>query len=89
MIERTYFEPADLKQARSYLTKHPEARIVAGGTDLVVAARSRKSALPASLVAIHRLTGLSGIEERRGGSVRIGALTTHGELEESALMRRS
>lgn len=87
MIDRAYFEPADLKQARAVLAKHTDARVVAGGTDLVVAARSGKSTLPATLVAIHRLKDLSGIEKGRGGRLRIGALTTHGDLEESELIR--
>ncbi|HSS93276.1 MAG TPA: xanthine dehydrogenase family protein subunit M [Candidatus Dormibacteraeota bacterium] len=87
MIERTYFQPEDLKQARSILAKHPDAAIVAGGTDLVVAARSGKSPLPASLIAIHSLRELSGIEANRAG-VKIGALTTHGDLEASDTIRR-
>ena len=39
------------------------ARVVAGGTDLVVGARQGKVPLPASLVAIHRLDELRGIDE--------------------------
>jgi CO/xanthine dehydrogenase FAD-binding subunit len=89
VIERTYFQPADLKQARSILAKHPDAAIVAGGTDLIVAARSGKSPLPASLIAIHSLRELSGIEANRAGGLKIGALTTHGDLETSDIIRRS
>jgi CO/xanthine dehydrogenase FAD-binding subunit len=89
VIDRTYFQPADLKQARAFLAKHPDARVVAGGTDLVVAARSGKSALPQNLVAIHALKELSGIEEGRGGRLDIRALTTHGDLESSEVIRRS
>jgi len=89
VIDRTYFQPADLKGARSFLAKHPDARVVAGGTDLVVAARSGKNALPQSLVAIHSLKELTGIEEGRGGRLEIRALTTHGDLEGSELIRQS
>lgn len=89
MIDRTYFQPADLKEARSFLARHPEARVVAGGTDLVVAARSGKSALPQSLVAIHALKELSGIEPGRGGRLEIRALTTHRDLESSDVVRQS
>jgi CO/xanthine dehydrogenase FAD-binding subunit len=55
------------------------ARPVAGGTDLVVGARQGKAALPESVVAIHRVDELRGIEEADGG-LRLGALTTHAEL---------
>ncbi|HEY1370728.1 MAG TPA: FAD binding domain-containing protein [Gaiellaceae bacterium] len=55
------------------------ARPVAGGTDLVVGARQGKAPLPESLVAIHRLEELRGIEEADGG-LHIGALTSHADL---------
>ena len=56
------------------------ARPVAGGTDLVVGARQGKMPLPESLVAIHRLAELRGLEETSGGGLRLGALATHAEL---------
>ena len=88
MIDRTYLVPSDLEQARSMLSEHDGLRIVAGGTDLVVAARSGKAALPERLIAIHRLKELSGIHSQAGGGLRIGALTTHGDLETSATVTR-
>jgi CO/xanthine dehydrogenase FAD-binding subunit len=89
VIDRTYFQPVDLKQAKAFLAKHPDARVVAGGTDLVVAARSGKSPLPAGLVAIHALRELSGLEPYRRGGIEIGALTTHSDLEGSSIVRHS
>jgi len=62
------------------------ARPVAGGTDLVVGARQGKAPLPASLVAVHRLDELRGIQEAKGG-LRIGALTTHAEIVANPLVR--
>jgi len=62
------------------------ARPVAGGTDLVVGARQGKAPLPESLVAIHRLGELRGIEETEGG-LRLGALTTHAEIVAHPLVR--
>jgi CO/xanthine dehydrogenase FAD-binding subunit len=56
------------------------ARPVAGGTDLVVASRQGKSPLPASLVAIHRVAELAGIEVTGDGFLRVGALATHAEI---------
>ncbi|MFN8224108.1 MAG: FAD binding domain-containing protein [Gaiellales bacterium] len=55
------------------------ARPVAGGTDLVVGARQGKSPLPPTIVAIHRVAELRGIEED-DGVVRLGALATHAEI---------
>ena len=55
------------------------ARPIAGGTDLVVGARQGKSPLPASLVAIDRIAGLSKIDVADHGIV-IGAGVTHARL---------
>ncbi len=62
------------------------ARPVAGGTDLVVGARQGKAPLPESLVAIHRIGELRGIEEANGG-LRLGALATHAEIAAHPLVR--
>ena len=83
-----YFEPADLKQARDLLSRHPSAAIVAGGTDLVVGSRSGKRPLPKSLVAIHRVNELRGIEGQHRGGLRIGALTSHADVESSSVVLR-
>ena len=61
------------------------ARAVAGGTDLVVGARQGKAPLPESIVAIHRVAELRGVEND-GASLRLGALATHEELAEYALV---
>jgi CO/xanthine dehydrogenase FAD-binding subunit len=55
------------------------ARPVAGGTDLVVGARQGKAPLPESLVAIHRVAELHGVEDVDGG-LRLGPLATHAEV---------
>ncbi len=62
------------------------ARVVAGGTDLVVGHRQGKAPLPDRVVAIDRLAALQGIvsndepESHDTVAVRIGALVTHAEL---------
>lgn len=55
------------------------ARPIAGGTDLVVAARHGKAPLPDSLVAIDRIVELGGIEVT-DTTVRIGAAVNHHRL---------
>ena len=86
MAGRTYAEPRTVDEAVALLTElGPDAGIVAGGTDLVVGARSGKAPLPRALVAIHRLAELEGIAN--GSLLRLGALVTHGDLETSDLVR--
>jgi CO/xanthine dehydrogenase FAD-binding subunit len=62
---------------------------VAGGTDLVVAARSGRHPLPDALVSLHRLGGLRGISFTETGALALGALVTHGEIERSEQVRGS
>ena len=62
---------------------------VAGGTDLVVAARSGRHPLPDALVSLHRLGGLRGISFIDNGALGLGALVTHGEIERSEQVRDS
>ncbi len=56
------------------------SRPVAGGTDIVVGARSGKAAMPAAIVAIHRVAELHGVEVLGDGRLRLGALATHTEI---------
>lgn len=86
MAGRTYAEPLTVDEALAALADlGPDAGIVAGGTDIVVGARSGKKPLPQALVAIHRLSELEGIAN--GSGLRLGALVTHGQLETSELVR--
>jgi CO/xanthine dehydrogenase FAD-binding subunit len=86
-MERTYFEPRTLPEALQMLEAHPDAGILAGGTDLVVGDRSGKRALPATLIAIHRLPELRRVQAAEAGATHVGALVTHSELESLAAIR--
>ena len=78
--------PVALEEALSLLAADPAARPVAGGTDLVVAARQGRRALPESIVAIHRIAELGG-HEVVDGSIVLGALTPHDWLAGSDEVR--
>lgn len=84
---RTYFQPASLGAALDLLAEHPGADLVAGGTDLVVGDRQGKRPLAETLVAIHALDELRGIEEADDGGLRLGGLTTHWEIEHHDVVR--
>jgi CO/xanthine dehydrogenase FAD-binding subunit len=64
------------------------ARIVAGGTDLVVGTRQGKWTMPEHLVAIDRVEDLRGIRPTADGGLWLGALTTHDDLATSALIQQ-
>ncbi|HWI70979.1 MAG TPA: FAD binding domain-containing protein [Baekduia sp.] len=84
-IARTYVAPVTVDDVLAVLSEHPR-RVVAGGTDLVVAARSGKAPLPTDLLAIHRVGGLDALAASAEG-LRIGALVTHAALEASPEIR--
>jgi CO/xanthine dehydrogenase FAD-binding subunit len=86
MTER-FAAPTALVEALEILARDPVARPIAGGTDLVVAARQGRAPLPESIVAIDRIADLDRQAED-GGTLVLGALTTHAWLAESAAVRK-
>jgi CO/xanthine dehydrogenase FAD-binding subunit len=73
----TYLTAHSLEAALAALAEG--ARPIAGGTDLVVAARKGRQQFPESLVGIHRIPGLDGVEMTEAG-IEIGALTSHATI---------
>ena len=82
----TFAAPTDLEEALALLAQDQAARPVAGGTDLVVAARQGRRPLPDSIVAIDRIAELGGHGVVDGALV-LGALTPHDWLATSDEVR--
>jgi carbon-monoxide dehydrogenase medium subunit len=81
-----YHRPADLAEALQLLTRHtPDAALLAGGHTLLPAMKLRHTS-PGTLIDIDRIPELRGISVD-GGAVRIGAMTTHGEIEHHGALR--
>jgi CO/xanthine dehydrogenase FAD-binding subunit len=94
--------PRDLKQLFQALAE-PGARVLAGGTDLLVRLRQNPDAAPATLVSLDRLAALRGVAEDSGAGgegaatgaspgtlhrvLRLGAASTHAELLAHPLVR--
>jgi len=68
-----YVRPASLDEAIASLKSNPEAKLLAGGTNLLVDMKLEVKA-PPSVIDITQLSELRGIEESPAG-IRIGALT--------------
>lgn len=82
-----YEAPKTIDEALTLLAQHPEdAKILAGGHSLLPAMKLRL-AQPALLVDIGRIKDLSYIRED-GGNILIGAMTTHYQIESSALLQQ-
>ncbi len=82
--EFDYYRAGSLSEAFSLLQTHEGSKVLAGGHSLIPLLKLRLSEIPA-LIDIGRIDGLKGISVE-GNVVRIGALTTHRELERSPLL---
>jgi len=83
--EFDYFEPTSLDEAIRILVAAPsDARVIAGGTDLVVDMKTGRMR-PSTVVNLKRIPDLSGIEDANGAT-RIGALTKVDVVEKSAFV---
>jgi xanthine dehydrogenase iron-sulfur cluster and FAD-binding subunit A len=79
-----YFQPTTINDAIHLLDEHAsQARIVAGGTDLIVEL-SRGIRPTSTLIDITRLPGLNAIREENG-TIYLGGLTTHNDVVASPL----
>ena len=83
-----YFTPHTVDEAVSLLAEyHGEARVIAGGTDLLIDAKAHPDAHPfAALVDITRIPELCQIT-RDGDTVTIGAGVTHTQIVASPIVQ--
>lgn len=85
-----YHRPGSLAKACQLLAQYgPAARVMAGGTDLVVALReeNRRLAGVSQIIDLGHLGELAGIRAD-GDIITIGALTTHAEIAASPLLQQ-
>ena len=83
-----YVTAKNLDDALSLLAKHKDdAKLLAGGHSLLPAMKLRL-VQPKVLIDIGRIKDLNYIREE-GGQIRIGAMTTHFQIETSELLRRA
>jgi carbon-monoxide dehydrogenase medium subunit len=83
-----YSKPGTLAEVFDLLERHGDgAKLLAGGQSLIPSLSMRLSS-PSVLIDITGVPGLGGIKVD-GDTVRIGALTTHAEIERSPEIARS
>lgn len=81
-----YHRAGSLDEALALLASLGDAKLLAGGHTLIPMMKLRL-AQPAAVIDIGGLAELRGVSEA-GGTVRVGALTTHGELAASETLKR-
>jgi carbon-monoxide dehydrogenase medium subunit len=86
MYDFTYGKPSSLPDAVRLLSSDPEAKALAGGMTFIPVLKQRL-AKPSAVVDLAGL-GLSGISVV-GGKVKIGAMTTHAAVANSADVKKA
>ena len=85
-VDFQYHQPETVGEAVKLLEAHPDAKPIAGGTDLVPKMKQRLLE-PRHLVNLKRIRELQGVEDR-GGEVHIGAATKLRAVERSETVQR-
>jgi carbon-monoxide dehydrogenase medium subunit len=81
MYEFNYHKAGSVADAAVMLSKHPEAKALAGGQTLIAAMKLRLAS-PSDVVDLSGIKELSGIKVE-GGGVTVGAMTTHAAVAAS------
>jgi xanthine dehydrogenase FAD-binding subunit len=81
------YEAKNLAHAIELRVLHPEAKILAGGSDILIGTRSGKLA-GCSVISIFKLDELRGVSMDGDGTLRIGALTSFSHLMREPLIQR-
>ncbi len=74
----TYFAPASVAEALDLLAQHDNARLIAGGTDLILEIE-RGVRTPETIIDVSRIPGLNTIQ-RENGTFHLGANVTHNQV---------
>ena len=82
-----YLSPTSVDEALYLFSQYKEhAKVLAGGTDLLVKMRQRKD-MPTYIISLRNVTDLDYVRQDTEGSLRIGALTTHQSILDSNLVK--
>ena len=84
---KALYEAQSVPHAIELLKEHPQAQIIAGGSDVLVQMREGKRA-GAELVSIFGLDELRGVKLEEDGSLRIGSLTSFSHITKDPLIQR-
>ena len=81
-----YYEAKSVQDAVRLRLEHPEAQIIAGGTDVLVQMREGKRAGKA-LISIFGLDEIRGISMEDDGTIRIGSLTSFSHITKNPIIQ--
>ena len=83
---KALYEAESVEDAVRLLQEHPEAQIIAGGSDVLVQIREGKRA-GKELVSIYGIDAMRGVTLDEEGAIRIGSLTSFSHIAASPIIR--
>jgi len=87
---KDYYEATGIRDAVNHLAGNPNARIIAGGTDVLIRLRERSGKFVGKdLVGITRIPELREIHMDKSGDILIGSACSFTAVENHPLIRRS
>ena len=81
------YEANSVEEAVALRLQHPEAQIIAGGTDVLVQMREGKRAGKA-LISIFGIDALRGVQLETDGTIRIGSLTSFSHITKDPIIQK-
>lgn len=84
---KALYEAESVQHAISLLKEHPQAQIIAGGSDVLVQMREGKRA-GKELVSIYGLDEMRGVSYEEDGTIRIGSLTSFSHITKDPIIQK-
>ena len=84
---KALYEAKSIEHAIQLLTEHPEAQIIAGGSDVLVQMREGKRA-GKELVSIYMIDEMRGVSYEEDGAIRIGSLTSFSHITKDPIIQK-
>ena len=84
---KALYEAESIEHAISLLKEHPEAQIIAGGSDVLVQMREGKRP-GKELVSIYMIDEMRGVSYEADGAIRIGSLTSFSHITKDPIIQK-
>lgn len=83
---KALYEATSVEHAVQLRMEHPEAQIIAGGSDVLVQMREGKRA-GKELISIYKIDSMRGISYEEDGAIRIGSLTSFSHITRNEIIQ--
>ena len=84
---KALYEAESVAHAIQLLQEHPEAQIIAGGSDVLVQMREGRRT-GKELVSIYRIDEMRGVSYEEDGAIRIGSLTSFSHITKDPIIQK-